>query len=47
MGLLTVFCCLMCALVGLSGYYIPVIRNLEDALPDHDQLQKAEAVPAD
>jgi hypothetical protein len=47
MGLLTVFCCLMCALVGLSGYYIPVIRSLEDTLPDHDQSQKVEVVPAD
>ena len=39
MGLLTVFCCLMCVLIGLSGYYIPAIRNLEDVLPDHDQLK--------
>jgi DHA3 family macrolide efflux protein-like MFS transporter len=47
MGLLTVICCLVCVVVGLSGYYVPAIRNLEDILPDHDQLQKAEAVPAD
>ena len=47
MGLLTVFCCLACVLVGVSGYYIPAIRNLEDVLPDHDQMHKAEAVPAD
>jgi len=47
MGLLTVFCCLVCALVGLSGYFVPTICNLEDVLPDHDQLQKAEMVPAD
>lgn len=47
MGLLTVFCCLVCALVGLSGYFVSTIRNLEDALPDHDQLQKAEVVLAD
>jgi len=47
MGLLTVFCCLMCALVGLSGYFVTTIRDLEDVLPDHDQLQKVEAVPAD
>ena len=38
MGLLTVFCCLACALVGLSGYYVSMIRNLEDILPDHDQM---------
>ena len=47
MGLLTVICCLACALIGLSGYTIPAIRNLEDDLPDHDQLQQPKAVPAD
>ena len=47
MGLLTVFCCLVCALVGLSGYFVPTICNLEDVLPDHDQIPKAEMVPAD
>jgi DHA3 family macrolide efflux protein-like MFS transporter len=47
MGLLSVFCCLVCALIGLSGYFVTTIRNLEDVLPDHDQLQKVEAVPAD
>ncbi len=47
MGLLTVICCLVCVFVGLSGYYVPAIRDLEDVLPDHDQLQKAEVVPAD
>jgi hypothetical protein len=47
MGLLTIFCCLVCVLVGLSGYFIPVIRDLEDILPDHDQLPKAEVVLAD
>ena len=47
MGLLTVICSLVCVFVGLSGYYIPAIRDLEDILPDHDQLQKAEVVPAD
>ena len=47
MGLLTVLCCLACVLVGLSGYYVPAIRNLEDILPDHDQMQKAGVVTAD
>lgn len=42
MGLLTVFTCLGVALVGLSGYFIPVIRNAESILPDHDQLKKVE-----
>ena len=45
MGLLTVFCCLTCALVGLGGYFYPAIRNLEDVLPDHDQLPKTEEIP--
>jgi hypothetical protein len=47
MGFLTVVCCLACVLVGIGGYFSPSIRTLEDALPDHDQLQKADAVPAD
>ena len=47
MGLLTVFCCLMCVLIGLSGYYIPVIRNLEDVLPDHDQMSKEGITPTE
>ena len=47
MGLLSVFCCLACVLVGCSGYFVQVIRNVEDGLPDHDQLQKIEGVLAD
>jgi hypothetical protein len=37
MGLLISFCGLATILVGLSGYFIPAIRNVEDILPDHDQ----------
>jgi DHA3 family macrolide efflux protein-like MFS transporter len=40
MGLLTVFACLGVALVGLTGYFIPPIRNAETVLPDHDKLEK-------
>jgi hypothetical protein len=29
---------LITALIGLSGYLFPVIRNAEDILPDHDAL---------
>lgn len=47
MGFITVVCCLACVLVGIGGYFSPSIRTLEDALPDHDQLQKMETVPAD
>ena len=46
MGLLTVFCCLACVLIGLGGYFIPTLRNLEEKLPDHDQPGKVEALPA-
>jgi len=38
MGLLTVFCCLACAMVGVAGYFVPAIRDVESNLPDHDQL---------
>jgi MFS transporter, DHA3 family, macrolide efflux protein len=37
MGLLMVFCGIAIALIGLAAYFIPVIRNAEDLLPDHDQ----------
>ncbi len=40
MGLLTVFASLGVALVGLTGYLVPAIRNAEYILPDHDQLKK-------
>jgi MFS family permease len=40
MGLLIVFCGLMIAVVGLSGYFVPAIYNAETILPDHDSLAK-------
>lgn len=43
MGLLIVFCGLAAAAVGLAGYFLPVIREAESSLPDHDQLIPAEA----
>jgi MFS transporter, DHA3 family, macrolide efflux protein len=42
MGLILVFCGIAAALVGLTGYFIPAIRNAEDLLPDHDTLKDAE-----
>jgi len=42
MGLLVVFCGLISALVGLTGYFVPYIYNAEKILPDHDALAKAE-----
>jgi len=44
MGLLTVFCGLAAAIVGLSGYFIPAIRNAEDILPDYDQQAPAQTL---
>jgi DHA3 family macrolide efflux protein-like MFS transporter len=42
MGLLMVLCGIGGALVGLSGYFVPAIRNAETLLPDYDELPKAE-----
>lgn len=42
MSLLMVFCGVAGILAGLSGYFIPAIRNVETVLPDHDQLAPAE-----
>jgi hypothetical protein len=36
LGLLLVVTGLLIAMIGLSGYLIPVIRYAEDILPDHD-----------
>jgi MFS family permease len=41
MGLLTVICSLACILVGVGGYFVPAIRNVESDLPDHNQLKKS------
>jgi MFS transporter, DHA3 family, macrolide efflux protein len=42
MSLLMVFCGIGVVLVGISGYFIPAIRNAESLLPDHDTLPLAE-----
>lgn len=36
MGLMFAVSGLLVALIGVSGYLIPLIRNVEDILPDHD-----------
>jgi MFS transporter, DHA3 family, macrolide efflux protein len=41
MSLLIFFTSFGVILAGLSGYFIPIIRNMEDILPDHDQLEPA------
>jgi DHA3 family macrolide efflux protein-like MFS transporter len=47
MGLLIVFCGLGATLVGLSGYLFHPIYHAEEILPDHDQLARAQEIPAD
>jgi DHA3 family macrolide efflux protein-like MFS transporter len=47
MGLLLFFAGIGASLVGLTGYFIPNIRNAEDVLPDHDQLEKVEPPSGD
>lgn len=46
MGLVIVICGLLTILVGLTGYFIPAVHNAETALPDHDELPKAEVASA-
>ena len=46
MALLFFFCGLGMMLVGLTGYFVPAIRNAETVLPDHDVLPSAETTPA-
>jgi MFS family permease len=42
MGLLLFFAGFGRTLVGLAGYFVSSIRNAEDILPDHDELNKAQ-----
>lgn len=42
MGLIIVFCGLFTVLVGLTGYFVPVIYHAETLLPDHDELARTE-----
>jgi MFS transporter, DHA3 family, macrolide efflux protein len=46
MALLIFFCGLASAAVGAAGYFFSAIRNAENILPDHDTLEKVDAVPA-
>ena len=45
MGLLMLICGVLISLVGVVGYFIPVIRKAEDLLPDHEQIPGASAIP--
>jgi DHA3 family macrolide efflux protein-like MFS transporter len=50
MSLMIAISAILIVFVGLFGYLIPAIRNIEDIIPDHDQMPKPEeshsAVPA-
>ncbi len=43
MGLLVFICGIFSILVGVGGYFIPVIRNAENLLPDHETLAAADS----
>lgn len=43
MGLLLAFCGFAAALVGLAGYFVQPVYQVETVLPDHDALVRAEA----
>jgi len=38
MGLLMAFSGVGATIVGIAGFFIPTIRNVEDILPDHDEI---------
>jgi MFS transporter, DHA3 family, macrolide efflux protein len=41
MSLIFIFTGLMAMMVGIAGYFIPVIRDVETILPDHDSLPES------
>lgn len=43
MAILFIFCGILTALTGLSGYFNRSVREVETQLPDHDQLERASA----
>lgn len=45
-ALIFVFGGVAAAGIGLAGYLVPAIRNAEDILPDHDQLERVAPVAA-
>ena len=51
MGMLITLCGLLTALIACAALFVPVIRHVEDLLPDHDQVPAAtpaaEGSPAD
>jgi hypothetical protein len=45
MSLIFIFAGLMAMMVGISGYFVPAIRNVETILPDHDTLPDVSIAP--
>jgi MFS family permease len=45
MGLLMIFCGLAGVIIGLAGYFIPVIRKAEQILPDFDEAPTIGSAP--
>ena len=43
MGVLMFFAGIIASAVGVTGYFLPSVRNAERVLPDHDALEKAGA----
>jgi hypothetical protein len=41
MGILISICGVGAVLTAIVGYLLPVIRNVEDSVPDHSQIEKA------
>jgi MFS transporter, DHA3 family, macrolide efflux protein len=46
MALIIFFCGLFSVLVGVAGYFVPAIYKADTILPDHDELKKADPLPA-
>jgi DHA3 family macrolide efflux protein-like MFS transporter len=46
MGLIMFFCGIAAALVGVGGYLVPAIRNVETILPDHEATVEAAGAEA-
>ncbi len=46
MSLLMLLTGAACILVGVTGYFVPAIREAEGLLPDHEAIPPAEAAQA-
>ena len=45
MSLMFIFAGLMAMIVGIAGYFVPAIRNVETLLPDHDTMPDVSTQP--